>query len=97
MDKDFYVYFFASKRNGTLYMGVTSDLVQRIWQHKNKLIKGFTQKYNVNKLVYYEAHPDAESAITREKQIKKWRRTWKMRIIEEKNPDWNDLYNDIIL
>jgi len=76
---------------------VTSDLVQRIWQHRNKLIKGFTQKYNVNKLVYYEAHPDAESAITREKQIKKWRRTWKMRIIEEKNPDWNDLYNDIIL
>jgi putative endonuclease len=97
MDKKFYVYILASKRNGTLYIGVTSELVQRIWQHKNKLIEGFTQKYNVNKLVYYEVHPNAESAITREKQMKKWRRVWKMRIIEEKNPGWNDLYNDIIL
>jgi putative endonuclease len=97
MDKKFYVYILASKHNGTLYIGVTSELVQRIWQHKNKLIEGFTQKYNVNKLVYYEVHPNAESAITREKQMKKWRRVWKMRIIEEKNPGWNDLYNDIIL
>lgn len=97
MDKQFYVYILASKRNGTLYIGITSGLVQRIWQHKNKMVEGFTQKYNVNKLVYYELHPNAESAITREKQMKKWRRSWKIRLIEEKNPDWKDLYDDIRL
>lgn len=97
MDKQFYVYILASKRNGTLYIGITSGLVQRIWQHKNKMVEGFTQKYNVNKLVYYEVHPNAESAITREKQVKKWRRSWKIRLIEEKNPDWKDLYDDIRL
>ena len=97
MDKQFYVYTLASKRNGTLYIGITSGLVQRIWQHKNKMVEGFTQKYNVNKLVYYEVHPNAESAITREKQMKKWRRSWKIRLIEEKNPDWKDLYDDIRL
>ena len=97
MDKQFYVYILASKRNGTLYIGITSGLVQRIWQHKNKMVEGFTQKYNVNKLVYYEVHPNAESAITREKQMKKWRRSWKIRLIEEKNPDWKDLYDDIRL
>jgi len=91
------VYILASKRNGTLYIGITSGLVQRIWQHKNKMVEGFTQKYNVNKLVYYEVHPNAESAITREKQMKKWRRSWKIRLIEEKNPDWKDLYDDIRL
>ncbi len=97
MDKQFYVYILANKRNGTLYIGVTSDLVQRIWQHKNKMVQGFTNKYNVDRLVYYETHYNAESAITREKQMKKWRRAWKIRLIEEKNPDWNDLYDDIRL
>jgi len=97
MNKQFYVYMLASKLNGTLYIGRTSNLVQRIWQHKNKMLEGFTRKYNVNKLVYYEVHPNAESAITREKQMKKWRRSWKIRLIKEKNPDWKDLYDDIRL
>ena len=95
MDKQFYVYILASKRNGTLYIGVTSDLVQRIWDHKNKVVEGFSQKYHVDKLVYYEIHEDAEAAIVREKQLKKWRRAWKMRLIEEKNPGWQDLYDDV--
>lgn len=97
MNKQFYVYMLVSKLNGTLYIGRTSNLVQRIWQHKNKMLEGFTRKYNVNKLVYYEVHPNAESAITREKQMKKWRRSWKIRLIKEKNPDWKDLYDDIRL
>lgn len=91
------MYILASKRNGTLYIGVTSDPVQRIWQHKNKMVGGFTKKYNVNKLVYYEVHLNAESAIVREKQMKKWQRAWKIQLIEEKNPDWKDLYDDIKL
>jgi len=91
------VYILASKRNGTLYIGVTSDPVQRIWQHKNKMVGGFTKKYNVNKLVYYEVHLNAEGAIVREKQMKKWQRAWKIQLIEEKNPDWKDLYDDIKL
>lgn len=96
MSKQFCVYILASKRNGTLYIGVTSDLLKRIWQHKNKLVDGFTQEYNVNRLVYYEIHPGAESAIIREKQMKKWRRAWKLRLIEGKNPGWKDLYDDLI-
>jgi len=95
MQKQFYVYILASKRNGTLYTGVTSNLVQRVWQHKNNLNEGFTQKYDVKMLVYYEAHDDAENAITREKQIKKWRRNWKIRLIEESNPHWKDLFDKI--
>ena len=95
MNKQFYVYILASKRNGTLYTGVTSNLVQRVWQHKNNVIEGFTKKYNVKFLVYYEAHDNAENAITREKQIKKWRRNWKLRLIEESNPHWKDLYDNI--
>ena len=95
MEKQFYVYMLASKRNGTLYIGVTSNLIQRIWQHKQKLIGGFTKKYNVGKLVYFEVHADAESAITREKQMKKWRRAWKIRLIESGNPDLKDLFDDI--
>ena len=91
------MYILASKRNGTLYIGVTSDLVQRIWQHKNKMIKGFTQRYNVSKLVYYEVHPNADSALTREKQMKKWRRAWKIHLIEGKNQEWKDLFDDIRL
>ena len=95
MNKQFYVYILASKRNGTLYTGVTSNLVQRVWQHKNNVIEGFTLKYHVKILVYYEVHENAESAITREKQIKKWRRNWKLRLIEESNPHWIVLYDNI--
>ncbi|MCL5410430.1 MAG: GIY-YIG nuclease family protein [Patescibacteria group bacterium] len=91
-----YVYITANKRNGTLYVGVTSDLIKRVWQHKNKLIDGFTNKYDVNLLVYYEEHDDIKEAIQREKRIKKWERAWKLRIIEEMNPNWDDLYNNII-
>ena len=85
----------ASKRNGTLYTGVTSNLIQRVWQHKNNSFKGFTKKYSVKNLVYYEAHANSESAITREKQLKKWKREWKLRLIEENNPHWNDLFDEI--
>ena len=95
MEKQFFVYILASKRNGTLYIGVTSDLLKRIWQHKNKLFDGFSKKYEVDKLVYYEIFPDSLSAIKREKRIKKWRRVWKLRIIEEKNPEWKDLFQEI--
>jgi len=86
----------TNKRNGTLYIGMTSSLVQRIWQHKNKIIEGFTSKYGLDKLVYYEVHITAESAIMREKQIKKWRRAWKIKLIEKQNSQWRDLYGDII-
>ena len=95
MGKEFWVYILASKRNGTLYIGVTSELAQRVWQHKNKLIEGFTHEYNVDKLVYFEAFADAESAITREKQMKKWRRAWKIKLIEDSNPEWKDLFDEI--
>jgi putative endonuclease len=95
MEKPFYVYILSNKRNGTLYTGVTSNLIQRVWQHKNKIVKGFTEKYNISNLVYFETHDSAESAITREKQIKKWNRAWKLRLIEEKNPQWIDLYDEI--
>jgi len=93
--KKFYVYIICSKRNGTLYTGVTSNIVKRIYEHKNNLVKGFTSKYNVNSLVWYEVHESAESAIRREKQIKKWNRAWKLRLIEKDNPQWNDLYENI--
>lgn len=95
MDKKFYVYILASKRNGTLYTGVTSNIGQRVWQHKHNMVEGFTKKYDVKTLVYYEVHDNVESAITREKQIKKWRRAWKLRLIEKKNPLWKDLYPGI--
>ena len=96
MKKQFYGYILASKRNGTLYTGVTSDLIQRVWQHEQDLVEGFSKKYRVKKLFYYEVHDNAESAITREKQIKKWRRKWKLRLIEEKNPQWKNLYDEIV-
>ncbi|MEW6530882.1 MAG: GIY-YIG nuclease family protein [Thermodesulfobacteriota bacterium] len=96
MRKQFFVYILATQRNGTLYTGVTSNLIQRVWQHKQGLVKGFTEKYHVKKLVYYEIHDTAESAITREKQIKKWLRAWKLELIEEFNPDWKDLYEDVV-
>ena len=85
MEKQFYVYILASKRNGTLYLGVTSDIVKRVWQHKNDLVEGFTKKYGVKRLVYYEIYKDVENAIKREKQLKKWRRAWKLELIEAKN------------
>jgi putative endonuclease len=96
MAKQFFVYITASKRNGTLYVGVTSDLLARAWQHKNKTMPGFTAKYGVDQLVYFEPHDRAESAILRERQIKKCRRAWKIRLIEEGNPEWRDLYQEII-
>ena len=90
------VYILASRRNGTLYTGVTSDLVQRVWQHKNDLGQGFTRKYRVHTLVWYEPHATMESAITREKAIKEWKRAWKLELIEAFNPEWRDLYEEIV-
>ncbi|MFV8783624.1 GIY-YIG nuclease family protein [Microbulbifer sp. SA54] len=90
------VYLLASKRNGTLYTGVTSNLVQRIWQHKEGVAEGFTQRYNVKMLVWYELHHTMESAIQREKAIKKWHRAWKRALIESSNSSWNDLYSEIL-
>ena len=89
------VYILASKPKGTLYTGVTSNLLQRVWQHKNNQVKGFTEKYDVKQLVYYEVTEDIVSAITREKQIKKWNRVWKIELIESMNPNWNDLYYEL--
>jgi len=91
-----YIYILASKKNGTLYTGVTSDLPKRIYQHKSKLAEGFTQKHNVNNLVYYEIFDDMENAIRREKRLKKYKREQKIRLIEEQNPDWRDLYDEIL-
>ena len=85
------VYILASHRNGTLYTGVTSNLVARVWRHKNDVVAGFTKKYGVHTLVYYERHDDMMTAINREKQIKKWKRAWKLALIEKQNPTWRDL------
>lgn len=89
------VYIMASGRNGTLYIGVTSNLVGRVWQHKNNVADGFTKKYAVHQLVWYEPHENMESALAREKALKKWNRIWKLRLIEEFNPDWLDLYEQL--
>jgi putative endonuclease len=90
------VYILASQRNGTLYVGVTSDLVKRVWEHKNDAVDGFTRKYGVHDLVYYELHADMLAAITREKQLKKWDRAWKIELIETGNPEWRDLWEEIV-
>lgn len=90
------VYILATKRNGTLYVGVTSDLPKRIWQHKNDVVEGFTKRYAVHNLVWYELADNMASAILREKQIKEWKRQWKLELIEKFNPYWNDLYSTII-
>ncbi len=90
------VYILASQRNGTLYTGVTSDLVKRIWEHKNDLTEGFFKRYGVHLLVYFELHSNIQAAITREKQIKKWNRAWKIKLIEKVNPEWQDLWDEII-
>ena len=95
MDRYSYVYLLASHRNGSLYVGVTSDLIKRVWEHKNKFVDGFTKQHNIDRLVWFEQHESIESAITREKQIKKWNRAWKIRIIEAANPYWNDLYLEL--
>ncbi|HAF44130.1 MAG: GIY-YIG nuclease [Sideroxydans sp. GWF2_59_14] len=89
------VYLLASKRNGTLYVGVSSDLVKRIWEHKNHVVDGFTKQHGVDQLVWYEVHETMESAIQREKALKEWQRAWKLKLIEENNPDWKDLYTSI--
>jgi putative endonuclease len=89
------VYILASKRNGTLYIGVTSNLAQRMWEHREALLEGFTKRYGVHMLVYYEVLSDMEAAIVREKQLKKWNRAWKLRLIEESNPTWRDLASEI--
>jgi len=93
--KYFYVYILSSKRNGTLYVGVTSNLIKRVDEHKNDVVAGFTKKYKVHNLVWYETHDNAVSAISREKQIKKWKRQWKLQLIEKDNQKWIDLYDDI--
>lgn len=90
------VYILASRRNGTLYVGVTSDLVKRVWEHKNDMTPGFTQRYGVHTLVWFEQHETMESAISREKAIKEWKRRWKLELIEHLNPGWRDLYGDIV-
>lgn len=89
------VYILASRQNGTLYVGVTWDLARRVWEHKNDFVEGFTERYGVHTLVWYEAHESMESALVREKAIKKWKRAWKIRQIEEGNPTWSDLYEEI--
>ena len=89
------VYILASRRNGTLYVGVTSNPPQRLWQHRDGVVDGFTKRYGVKTLVWFELHETMEAAIKREKQIKEWRRAWKLRLIEEKNPDWRDLSDEI--
>ena len=96
MNKQPAVYILASKRNGTLYTGVTSDLVKRIWEHKNDMVEGFTKRYGVDHLVWYELHENMESAILREKRLKEWKRVWKLELIERANPDWQDLYHTIV-
>jgi len=90
------VYILASKRNGTLYIGVTSDLAKRIWEHRNNMVEGFTKRYRVHHLVWYELHESMESAIQREKRLKEWKRVWKLELIEKTNPDWQDLYHRIV-
>ncbi|MDQ8036304.1 MAG: GIY-YIG nuclease family protein [Pedobacter sp.] len=96
MERQPCVYLMASRPYGTLYIGVTSDLVQRVWQHKRGLADGFTRQYGVHSLVWYEQHSTMEEAIRREKALKEWRRVWKIRLIQEANPHWRDLYPDIL-
>jgi putative endonuclease len=91
-EKEYFVYIMASKKNGTLYTGITSNLVERAWDHKAGEFPGFTKRYEINRLVYFEVHNDVLEAITREKNIKAWKRLWKIKLIEENNPNWSDLY-----
>lgn len=91
----YFVYLLASDRNGTLYVGVTNDLIRRVYEHKTKAVRGFTSQYGVSRLVWFETYDDPTNAIAREKDIKKWRRAWKLRLIEQSNPQWLDLYEQI--
>ncbi|MBK9243937.1 MAG: GIY-YIG nuclease family protein [Burkholderiales bacterium] len=95
MTQSYYVYLLTSSRRGTLYVGVTNDLLKRVWQHKQGLVEGFSKRYRIRTLVWYEQTDSIESAIVREKQIKKWNRAWKIELIEANNPDWKDLYKDV--
>ena len=95
-DHTYYVYIMASKRNGTLYIGVTNDLIRRVYEHKNNLVEGFTDRYRVHKLVYWEQSENIDSAIEREKQFKHWKRQWKLALIEEHNANWEDLYEQLL-
>jgi putative endonuclease len=95
MSKQFYVYILAKDRNGTFYVGFTSDLIKRVWEHKNEVADGFTKKYGIKMLVYYEAFSDPENAILREKRLKRWTRASKLKAIQKMNPEWNDLYEEI--
>ncbi len=93
--KSYWIYMLASQKNGTLYIGVTSDLIRRVYEHRNHLLEGFTKEYDVSRLVYYEEYDDIGLALTREKQLKKWNRAWKLKLIESNNPSWKDLYEDL--
>lgn len=95
MTKGGFVYIVASRRNGTIYIGVTTDLPKRAWQHREGLVEGFSKRYGCKMLVWYEPHDEIEQAIRREKQMKEWRRSWKLRVIEEMNPNWDDLFETI--
>ena len=92
MEKGGFVYIMASRRNGTLYLGVTSDLPKRTWEHREGIVEGFTKRYGCKMLVWYEQHDDIEEAILRERRMKEWKRAWKLRVVEEMNPDWDDLF-----
>ena len=92
----YFVYILTNRRNGTLYTGVSNDLLRRVYEHKQGLVDGFTKRYGINRLVYYESTESISSAITREKQLKKWKRKWKLRLIEESNRQWRDLYDDLV-
>jgi putative endonuclease len=96
MDKVGYVYMLASARYGTLNLGVTSDLVRRVWQHREAVVDGFTKKYRVKRLVWFEVHDGILAAITREKQLKQWNRTWKIELVQKENPHWRDLFDEIV-
>jgi putative endonuclease len=95
MYKQYYLYIMANKRNGVLYIGVTANLIKRVFEHKSNLVEGFTQKYNVHTLIYYEVYGNVEDAIKREKNMKKWKRNWKIKLINKKNPQWEDLYPEV--
>jgi putative endonuclease len=96
LTNSYFVYLLASRYNGTLYVGVTNDLARRVWQHREGVAESFTRKYGVNRLVWFEPHGDVTAAITREKQIKKWNRAWKIQLIERENPGWDDLYDTLV-
>jgi len=95
MEKKYWVYLLSNKRNGAIYTGVTNNLYKRVYEHKKNMVKGFTKKYKIHNLVYYEEYENSEEAIAREKQLKKWMRSWKKNLIEKENPKWIDLYNDL--